>query len=239
MTSYVFRRLELKYLLDEPQRRALEEVLRENMLPDEYGLTTICNLYYDTPDRRIVRRSLEKPVYKEKLRLRSYGTARPESPVFLEMKKKYKGVVYKRRVSMTTAEAMAYLNDPNAALDRGQIGREIDYLRQFYGRLRPEMYLSYQRLSWHAPRGDLRVTLDWDIRYRQDGLDLTLPPSGRQLLEPGQAVLEIKTAGAMPLWLVDILSGRRIRPYSFSKYGMAYMQLLDEKIEEKKGAFHA
>ena len=92
----VFRRRELKFLVNEQQRQLLEQVMRQRMVPDKYGRSTICNLYYDTPDFRLIRHSLEKPVYKEKLRLRSYGRAEPGVDVFLEMKKKYKGIVYKR-----------------------------------------------------------------------------------------------------------------------------------------------
>ena len=224
----VFRRRELKFLVDQQQRQSLELLLQEKMVPDKHGRNTICNLYYDTPDYRLIRRSLEKPVYKEKLRLRSYGDPVSGGDVFLEMKKKYKGVVYKRRVPMTVEAAQAYMADPAARLEAGQIGREIDYFKDFYGQLRPSVYLSYQRLRWKGIGNDLRVPMDWDLCYRTDDLDLRLPPGGRDLLQPGEALVEIKSATAMPLWLVAFLSQQQIWQRSFSKYGKAYTILLTE-----------
>jgi hypothetical protein len=228
VSNFVFRRKEQKYLLTDGQRQAFIDLMAQYMKPDKYPRSSIRNIYYDTPDCRLIRRSLEKPVYKEKLRLRSYGDPVSGGDVFLEMKKKYKGVVYKRRVPMTVEAATAYMADPAARLEAGQIGREIDYFKDFYGQLRPSVYLSYQRLSWKGIGNDLRVTMDWDVCYRTDDLDLRLPPGGRDLLQPGEALVEIKSATAMPLWLVDFLSQQQIWQRSFSKYGKAYTILLTE-----------
>ena len=235
MNDYVFRRREQKYLLDERQRQAIEDAMHENMEPDKYARSAVRNIYYDTKDRRLIRRSLEKPAYKEKLRLRGYGVIKPEDEVFLEMKKKYKGIVYKRRVSMEEQQATAYMADPAARLDAGQIGREIDYFKDFYGTLQPALYLSYDRQAWHSADNSLRVTLDWNICYRRDNLTLVSEPDGVQLLEPGQSLLEIKTATAMPLWLASLLSEYKIRQTSFSKYGTAHMRLLKEEKTESRG----
>ena len=235
MGNLVFRRKEQKYLLDDRQRRAFIEQMEAHMQPDKYPRSSIRNIYYDTPDYRLIRRSLEKPVYKEKLRLRCYGSPDAGGDVFLEMKKKYKGVVYKRRVAMTAETAEAYMADPAARLEAGQIGREIDYFKQFYGQLQPSVYLSYERLSWKGVGSDLRITMDWDVRYRTDDLRLQAPPGGRALLEPGQALVEIKSATAMPLWLVAFLSENQVRQRSFSKYGKAYTMILTES----RGFIHA
>lgn len=235
MNDYVFRRREQKYLLDERQRQAIEDAMHENMEPDKYARSAVRNIYYDTKDRRLIRRSLEKPAYKEKLRLRGYGVIKPEDEVFLEMKKKYKGIVYKRRVSMEEQQATAYMADPAARLDAGQIGREIDYFKDFYGTLQPALYLSYDRQAWHSADNSLRVTLDWNICYRRDNLTLVSEAGGVQLLEPGQSLLEIKTATAMPLWLASLLSEYKIRQTSFSKYGTAHMRLLKEEKTESRG----
>ena len=104
----VFKRYELKYLLTERQKKCVMEAMEPCMTPDAYGRTTIRNIYFDTADYRLARRSIEKPVYKEKLRIRSYEKASGASPVFVELKKKYKGVVYKRRISMPEREAMEW-----------------------------------------------------------------------------------------------------------------------------------
>lgn len=231
---YVFRRREQKYLLNEAQKAALVRAVEGKMQPDDYGRSLVCNIYYDTPDYRLIRRSLEGPAYKEKLRLRGYGSIGQGDKVFLEMKKKYDGIVYKRRVKLPVERAMTYMADVEAQLDKGQIGRELDYFKKFYRGLRPTMYLSYDRLAWRLE--DLRITLDWNVRYRTERLDLTVPPDGEQLLDPGQYLLEIKTASAMPLWLVEVLDQNQIRKQSFSKYGKAYLRLLQENKIESRGS---
>ena len=231
----VFRRREQKYLLDAAQTAAFRSAMEEHMEPDAYATSDIRNIYYDTPDYRIIRRSLEKPVYKEKLRLRAYGDVTPESKVFLEMKKKYQGIVYKRRIRLRLRKAVDYMADPAALLDGGQIHREIDYFKQFYKELRPAMYLSYDRCSWCSRDKTLRITMDRNILYRTEELDLTAPKYGRQLLSEGQTLVEIKAPGVIPLWLVRFLSDHKIRQISISKYGTAYGTLLSEHKIESRG----
>lgn len=232
----VFRRRELKFLIDSRQRQALEQLLRERMVPDQYGRSTICNLYYDTPDYRLIRRSLERPVYKEKLRLRSYGPAQPGVDVFLEMKKKYKGVVYKRRIHVTEQEAADFMERRASLPEDSQIGREMVYFRDFYSTLAPRVYLSYEREAWYDPmdRG-FRMTLDRNIRYRTTDLSLASSPGGREILTPELSLLEVKAEGAVPLWLVEHLSSEHIHKQSFTKYGRAYQQLLQENLMERRG----
>lgn len=241
MVNYVFRRREQKYLLDAAQRQAIEQAMLVHMERDPYEDTAVCNVYYDTPDHRLIRRSLERPVYKEKLRLRSYGPVEPGQKVFLEMKKKYKGIVYKRRISLPEREAVAYMADPNAKLEQhGQIGREIDYFKQFYGVLQPSVYLSYDRLAWHDPGdSDLRITLDCNVCYRMHDMSLTSPAGGERLIELEQSLLEVKTGTAMPLWLTGVLSAHQIRKISFSKYGTAYLRLLKNQMRESRGIHYA
>lgn len=237
MADFVFRRREQKYLLNEKQAAAVKEAMAQYMEPDRYAVSAIRNIYYDTPDYRLIRRSLEKPEYKEKLRLRSYGDATENSKVFLEMKKKYQGVVYKRRIALANRQAMEYMANPDIQLADTQIGRELDYFKRFYGDLFPALYMSYDRNSWRSRDGQLRITLDWNIRYRMENVDLTLPNSGTLLLEPGTYLMEVKAPGAMPLWLVKLLSENQIRQTSFSKYGAAYRRLLTERKLESRG-FH-
>ena len=234
--SNTFRRKEIKFLLEPRQRAALERAMRGRMEADEYGESTILSLYYDTPDSRLIRRSLEKPDYKEKLRLRSYGTARPDGKIFIELKKKYDGIVYKRRIAMREATATAWLAGRIDRPEDSQIAREIDWFRGFYDGLRPAMLLAYDRVAYFCPEDEnLRITLDRNIRWRTENLTLTAPPLGEQLLRPGQSLLEIKCADAMPLWLVDALNENGIRQISFSKYGTAYTTELTRAITEKGG----
>lgn len=235
MADFVFRRKEQKYMLDAAQAAVFRAAMAQFMEHDRYATSAIRNIYYDTPDYRLIRQSLEKPEYKEKLRLRSYGDAAADSKVFLEMKKKYHGIVYKRRIRLRTLEAQNYMADPEAKLDKGQIGREIDYFKRFYGDLFPAVFLSYDRESWRSHDGQLRITMDWNILYRTEEVDLTKPNYGEALLEPGMHLIEIKSPGAMPLWLARVLSENQIRQRSFSKYGNVYLRLLQEHKIESRG----
>lgn len=221
-----FRRYELKYLLTPAQKTRLLQAMAPYMQPDEHGRSTVRNLYFDTESYRLIRRSLEKPVYKEKLRVRSYAPARGDDPVFVELKKKYKSVVYKRRIVLPEAAAMHALETGAPLSERSQIAREIDYFRAYYGTLRPRVFLCYDREAFFERDGDLRVTFDENVRYRTQALTLGGDTDGIPLLDGDQTLLELKTAGAMPLWLCDVLTQERIYKASFSKYGAAYQHLL-------------
>lgn len=232
MDITIFKRHEIKYLVSAEQRARLENAFEGIMIPDAHGESTICNVYYDTPDNRLIRQSLEKPVYKEKLRIRSYGRADEDGKIFMELKKKYDGIVYKRRISLTQSDAVRYLAGEAENPDKGQIGREIDYFISYYGGLVPAMYLCYDRTAYFCEADDgLRVTFDKNILWRTERARLTSHPNGRQLLAPGYSLMEIKTGEAMPLWLVRLLSSMEIRPVSFSKYGNAYKTMMTEKSE--------
>ena len=227
-----FERSEKKYLITTAQYTALREVLDKRMTADKYEQYTVCNLYFDTDHNDLIRRSIEKPRYKEKLRLRSYGVVADDDKVFLEIKKKYKGVVYKRRIVLPYGEAKAYLYDGIPPRETGQIFREIDYFIKFYHAF-PKLYLSYDRvaLCGVGEEKGLRVTFDRNIQSRTYDLDLSIPPSGEQLLTPDQWLMEIKAPGAVPLWLSEALTRLAIYPNSFSKYGKVYTR--DHKKEEE------
>ena len=218
----VMQRYELKYLLNAEQAQALRRRLAGRMEPDQFGETTIASLYYDTPDRRFVRRSLEKPDFKEKLRLRSYGPATQISPMFLELKRKANGIVYKRRAQCTLPAARAFLAGAAAPDADSQIGRELTAFRDRSGTLEPACLILYDRTAYFEPGGELRLTIDENPRYRMEDPCLTDFGGAQRLLAPGGAVLELKVQGAMPLWLARALSEEGIRKTSFSKYGAAY-----------------
>lgn len=227
--NFIFKRVEKKYLLTDAERKALLEKISPMLVPDKYGHSTISSLYLDTPDFRIIRASIEAKecghAYKEKLRLRTYGTPSEDSKTFLEIKKKYKGVVYKRRISLTHADAMDYIHGGKKPPDT-QIMREIDYAMRFYGHPKPSVIVSYERDAFFVrDLPALRITLDQSVRYRADELDLTLGDHGNILLPEGFTLMEIKTDGAMPLWLSDALDECKIFPISYSKYGTAYADM--------------
>lgn len=217
-----FKRYELKYLLNAEQYAAVREVMQGRMTPDAYGKSRICNLYFDTPDFRIIRRSLEKPVYKEKLRLRSYGPVGPDGTVYAELKKKYQSVVYKRRVGMTREGAAEFLKSPQP---QTQIGREIAYFLEVYPDAAPMVWLSYAREAFFgADDPDLRMTFDTDVLARWENLTLGGGIYGTPVLPQGKILMEVKVRDAIPLWLTHCLSDAKIRQTSFSKYGTAYLQ---------------
>ncbi len=220
------QRYELKYLLSGEQTAFLRERLKGHMELDQYGKTSIASLYYDTPTYQLIRTSVEKPLFKEKIRLRSYGIATEESPVFLELKRKAYGIVYKRRVQTTIPLVHKFFDGEGDICAGGQINREITTFRDHYKTLVPSCLIIYDRSAYFEPDGDLRLTIDEAPRYRVDELSLTKSMDGNLLLPPGWTILEIKVQQAMPLWLASALSEGGIRKGSFSKYGEAYRQQL-------------
>ena len=222
----VFKRYEIKFLLSAEQYELVSAAMKPHMTPDAYGCTRICNIYYDTENDRMIRASLEKPVYKEKLRLRSYGAAAQGSSIFVELKKKYNGIVYKRRLAMPEQEAKSWLSGGAAPVD-SQIAREITYVRDHYRDLRPKMHISYLRQAWFGKDDrQLRITFDRDIRGRQENLTLEADGGGFSVLDKDLVLMEVKTPGAIPLWLTRVLTQNHIYKTSFSKYGTAYLKML-------------
>ena len=227
----VFKRTEIKYLLCEEQYEALMHRLQGIAEVDKYGESDILNIYYDTPDFSLIRTSLEKPVYKEKLRLRSYGTAKDESTSFIEIKKKYKGVVYKRRIDAPYRKAKNYLDDRGELLQTSQIRSEIDAFKAGYAGLRPAMAISYKRIAMAGIEDpNLRITFDRQILWRTDHLELTEGAKGEDLLQDGQRLMEVKIANAFPLELSRFFSELGIFPVSFSKYGRGYEVMMSRRM---------
>lgn len=222
MAQTVFNRYEKKYLMPEPVYHSLRQRLEPYMEEDQYGLHTICNIYYDTPDFALIRRSIEKPVYKEKLRLRSYGVPSMDSKVFLEIKKKYRKVVNKRRIQLTLRQAYDYLERGIRPQEDTQILREIDFFLIRY-KLVKGIFLAYDRIALAGREGiDLRVTFDHNIRSRREHMGLENGDAGELLLPEGYYLMESKIMGATPIWFAEILSDLSIYPVSFSKYGNIY-----------------
>ena len=221
-TKLVFKRYEKKYLLSREQYEKLFRELQDHIVPDAYHRSTVCSIYYDTDDYELIRRSIEAPVYKEKLRLRSYNVPGADDTVFIELKKKYNGMVYKRRVPMGARAAMAYLAGEQPPAESSQMTREIDwFLRQ--NAVKPKAFIACDRYAWvDRENAELRITFDENLRWRTDRLDLTLGSDGETLTEPGAVLMEIKIPGTAPLWLAHLLSDQRIFPTSFSKYGTCY-----------------
>lgn len=227
MAQYVFQRKEKKYILNREQYKKLLKVIEQYMEIDEFGRHTICNLYFDTDDYRIIRRSIEKPIYKEKLRLRSYGIPTSDDKVYLELKKKFKGTVYKRRVCMKLSEAKQYLQTGEMPFEDKQVMKEIDYFIRFYGKPTPQIYIAYDRIAYYTKEDkSFRITFDSGIRSRKTDLLLESGDAGELLLENGIYVMEVKAVAVMPEWLIRSLEELEIYPRSFSKYGKIYTEKL-------------
>ena len=232
MAERRFERKEIKYVISAAQREMLMPLLAGRMQPDEYGVSRICNIYFDTPSSRLIRESIEKPLYKEKLRLRTYGVPGDESPAFVELKKKFKGIVYKRREIMPYAKAMRFLTERERPEQMTQIMKEIDWVLQSYEGLAPSMVLCYERQAFFGCEDpSLRMTFDTNITFRTDDLDLRKGTYGESLLDSSACILEIKISQAMPLWLSHALDTLDIYPASYSKYGNAYKKLLSQMEE--------
>ena len=223
----VFKRYERKYLLTQMQKETVLKAMQPYMTLDKYGRTTIRNLYYDTDTYLLIRRSIEKPAYKEKLRIRSYSRADADSAVFVELKKKYQSVVYKRRISVPYAEATAWLSGEKHTEKHTQIASEIDYFLDYYGSLHPTVFLSYEREAYFCnDDSDFRITFDDNIFCRQHDLSLESEVYGTPILPEGKVLMEIKCSGGIPLWMTQVLSKEKIYKASFSKYGTAYQTLI-------------
>lgn len=238
MAIEVFNRREVKYMLTDSDKDALLSIIGEHMDSDPFNkdgkMYKICNLYLDTPSDELIRKSLEKPEFKEKIRLRSYGTVSLTDKVFLESKKKFAGVVNKRRTNFLLGEAYEYFEskkipeNPGAKMNK-QVMKEIDYIMHFYD-LKPKVFISYDRWAFFEKNNsDFRLTIDTNIETRRTDLRLDSPAYGTQLLQPGQWLMEAKAFKAFPLWFVHFLSERKLFKTSFSKYGTEYkMELKNE-----------
>lgn len=231
MGSSVFCRYEFKYLLTRQQHQAVMDAIRTHMALDQFGHSTICNIYYDTPAFSLIRSSLDRPMYKEKLRLRSYGGT--SGIGFLELKKKYDGVVYKRRISLPYQQALEAMSGTVPFPDC-QIGHELQAALNRYPGLRPAVFLQYEREAYYDRFGsDFRITFDENIRCRW----LSPAPSRQdQLVLPQDTVLmELKLSQSIPLWMVRILSQLHIQKTTFSKYGKAYTdRCMDQQNSVRK-----
>lgn len=232
-----FQRYELKYLLTRQEKEEIIKTMEPYMKLDSYGRTTIRNIYFDTDTFRLIRRSLEKPVYKEKLRIRSYRPVHTTEPVFVEIKKKYKSVVYKRRLKLPEWEVMESFQKGEPLPVHSQIGTEIQYFRDYYKDLIPAVFLSYEREAYDTLDGsDFRVTFDENILYRREDFSLGSEIYGIPITGNHQTLMEIKTPGGIPLWMSRALTKNHLYKTSFSKYGSAYQRILAE--QKQAGGYH-
>ncbi|HWT73897.1 MAG TPA: polyphosphate polymerase domain-containing protein [Mobilitalea sp.] len=235
MAIEVFNRYEKKFIITDDIYQQLKPQLEEYMEVDEHSRNgdfyTICNIYYDTPDNEIIRKSIEKPIYKEKLRLRCYGVVGPKDKVYLELKKKFNGCVNKRRTSITLEDAYRYLDTRQKPMAKNQLNyqilNEIDFFINRYPTLKPAVYLSYDRNAMFGiDDRNFRITFDTNIRSRRENVGLDTGNYGELLLPDGVWVMEVKMKEAAPLWFAELLSRYKVYPTTFSKYGNEYQKTM-------------
>lgn len=229
----IFARTEKKYLLTKKQYETLVELLKDELMEEKYHRYKICNIYYDTDKYDLFRLSNEKPIYKEKLRLRSYGTPKQEDLVFLEIKKKYNGIVYKRRIDLPLNKAYNFISDKNNLFDESINAKEIKYLLKRYS-LKPKVYLSYNRETWIWKNDlDFRITFDTNIKYRLNEVDLIKGDFGEYVLNDEMVLMELKSINNLPIEFVKVLSKIEAYPISFSKIGTVYKNIILPQLNMK------
>lgn len=239
MPQSIFKRYEKKYILTRDKANSLLRALDGRLQQDVYGAYTVHNIYYDTDNYDLIRMSIDKPVYKEKLRMRSYGAPGDGSPVFLELKKKYDGVVYKRRVALESRHAGELLRTGLYSTRDRQILNEIRYFLSMYP-VREKVLICYDRTALRGVEdGELRITFDANIRFRQSALRLDQGSWGADILAPGEMVMEIKVPGVFPVWLSRALSELSIFPASYSKYGAVYKNWIAGAPDTRGGVISA
>lgn len=237
-----FERYEKKYFLTPTKQEYLLQKMKPYLKEDTYNHYSICNLYYDTDDWQLIRTSIEKPIYKEKLRVRSYGIPKENENVFIELKKKYDGIVYKRRITTEAVLSGPFLDNSFSQdflvgsfsdSSFGQIGREICWFQNQY-HTKPKVFIGYDRLAFTGISDTgLRITFDTNMRWRDTDLNLCLGDEGLPLLSDNRILMEIKMPGACPLWLSRMLSEEDIFPVSFSKYGTCYQEHIIKKQKQQ------
>ena len=220
MDNLIFNRVEEKYFLNEDQRNEFFNEIKQYIEKDQYYKSNILNIYFDNNNNELIIRSGDKPIYKDKVRLRSYDIPSLEDYVFLEVKTKFEGITNKRRIKIKLSDFYNYME--NGVTNDDQIMKEIDYLFKYYN-LKPSHFVAYNRLSYKGIENNgLRITLDMNLRSRTDNLRLDGGDYGEEYFDDDTYIMEIKTLNSMPLWLTSTLSKLKIYPISFSKVGEIY-----------------
>lgn len=233
--QYTFKRYEIKYMVTKKQAEYMEAALANHMRPDRFDTYWVQNIYFDTDNWDVVRTSIERPLYKEKLRLRCYNVSAPQDDIFLELKKKYAGIVYKRRVSLPLSACSASLEATLADKDT-QISRELDFYLQSNS-VTQKMLVTYRRKAFigiDEPR--LRITFDSDVKYRQSDLNFFTPEKGTVVLSEDYVLIEVKTPTSIPLWLAQLFSENGIFKTSYSKYGTCYIDYQEGRTASSEGS---
>lgn len=218
----IFKRFEQKYILTKEQFININDMLDKYFNKDKYFKSNIYNIYFDNDNNDMIINSIEKPIYKQKVRLRSYKEAEEKDTVFLEVKKKYKGIVYKRRVNITLKEFGNYFHRKQFPKCDQQIIKEIDYVINYFN-LHPSIFVAYDRLSYYAKDDkNFRITFDTNLRSRFNNFSLNDTNENKAFFDDEVYIMEVKSLYNLPIWFITILNENKIYPRSFSKVGNIY-----------------
>ncbi len=232
MAKLTFKRCEKKFLLSLGQYEMLKsEILKNGMVYDKYckgGVVyKIYNIYFDDDENSVIRKSISHPKFKEKFRMRSYFIPKSgEDTVFLEIKRKIKGTVVKRRATLTYKEALDFIEngtrpDTDDYLEN-KVLDELEYYMSIHN-VRPKVFISYERMAFFGGDDpDFRVTFDRNITTRRTDLRLDMGVYGDKLLADDEVLMEVKIPGSIPIWFSDLLARHEIYISGFSKYGNEY-----------------
>lgn len=228
-----FNRYEQKFLIPIDQIDHIKEQIGPYVTQDDNASLshyTICNIYYDTTNDEIIKRSVSKPMFKEKLRLRCYGEPKQGDIMFLEIKKKLNGFVNKRRTSISYEDACMLIHEKVMPIKKSYHNSQVLNEIYFYVKnkqLIPRISLSYDREAYYAIDDEsIRLTFDYNMTSRRDNVNLGRTHEDTLIVQDERAILEVKTTGALPLWLTNILTANQIYPNSFSKYGTEFYHYL-------------
>lgn len=188
----------------------------------------IYSIYYDTVNHDIIRQNSSGPVYKEKMRLRSYYDRKdPEDKIFMEIKKKSEGVGNKRRIKLKIKEIEPFVNDgilPDLGDDylANQVAKELQYFFKI-NKVAPALYVQYDRLALFGKEDkNFRMTFDRNVHIRRSNFVFGESDEDEYLIDDDTYIMEIKILGAMPMWLATLLSENGLYSHGFSKYGVKY-----------------
>ena len=231
-----FKRVEEKYLITEDEKNKLLKTIQKYMTLDPYCINQtpykIQNIYYDTINNDLISNSINKPIYKQKIRVRKYDN---DNTYYLEIKKKSDGIVGKRRIALTLEEIDCFINigikpKRDSFIDNSVIG-EIAYLLS-HMKIEPKVYISYERLGYFDINNkEFRITFDNKIYSKRNDLSFDNDDYELDLLKSNLYIMEIKSVANFPLWLVKELSRLKIYPKSFSKYGEEYKIYLKNGVK--------
>lgn len=236
----IFVRHEKKFLINQEQMNLILDKFGSDLVLDEFcqdeGFSYINNIYFDTPGNDVIRESVSRPIYKEKLRLRSYSILKSdEENAYLEIKKKYDGIGNKRRIKLKYKDAMDFVLNKTLPSFDDYVSKEIALeINEFLKRneVIPAIFISSKRKAFYGKDDkDFRLTFDFDVKYRRDNVSL-LDGYGTNFLENGQIIMEVKFKDSIPFDFIEFLSNLGIYKTRFSKYGKIYEKELKNKYKE-------